>query len=410
MLFRAIVVLAFSLLALLALCAQSRPEAGSQLGKTLAVLAKRCDHPRQYSWQGELTIEAREGDGAFLPVASTKAELAIGEEGKSLLKMEPGGGEEYWLISDGTKTWSYLPAKKQYMVEELASLSSEGDEREEQGGAEEGETLVGRYARTAVAKVSEFLKHAQQIGSTKTAALKFGKEKVNWPVVQILDKPDDDGTQTVAELTMAPDKPVLGRMAWLEVRHKDGKTVTIRTNLQFFAFSAGEPVPDEVFTFEPPKKAKQVEDMVFPGQSGSALVNHPSPEFEAKTLDGEKVRLRDLRGKVVMLNFWASWCPPCREELPAVAKLYSEFKDKGLAVYGVNDEDRGIARKYLEKSGLTLPTIDDNSQKASRLYHVSSIPTVFLIDGNGKVVKRLRGGRNEESLRSALKSAGIGNE
>ena len=97
-------------------------------------------------------------------------------------------------------------------------------------------------------------------------------------------------------------------------------------------------------------------------------------------------------------------------ELPVVAKLYGEFKDKGLAVYGVNDEDRGIARKYLEKAGLTLPPIDDNSQKASRLYHVSSIPTVFLIDGNGKVVKRLRGGHNEESLRSALKSAGIGNE
>jgi thioredoxin-related protein len=64
----------------------------------------------------------------------------------------------------------------------------------------------------------------------------------------------------------------------------------------------------------------------------------------------------------------------------------------------------------VEKAGLTLPTIDDNSQNASRLYHVSSIPTVFLIDGNGKVVKRLRGGHNEESLRSALKSSGIGNE
>jgi hypothetical protein len=91
MLFRGIVVPAFSLLALLALCAQPRPEAGSQLEKTLAVLAKRCDRPRQYSWQGELTIEAREGDGAFLPAASAKAELAIGEEGKSLLKMEPVG-------------------------------------------------------------------------------------------------------------------------------------------------------------------------------------------------------------------------------------------------------------------------------------------------------------------------------
>jgi cytochrome c biogenesis protein CcmG, thiol:disulfide interchange protein DsbE len=409
MLFRSIVAPAFLCVASVALRAQP-PGDSSQLGKTLAALAKRCDHPQQYSWQGELTIEAREGDGAFLPVASAKAELAISEEGKSLLKIDPSGGEEYWLISDGKKTWSYLPAKKQYMVEELASLSSGGDEQQQQGGGEEGETLVGQYARNAVTNVSEFLKHAKQIGSTKTAALKFGKEKVNWPVFQILDKPEDNGNQIIAELTMAPDQPVLGHMAWLEIRPKDGKTVTIRTNLQFSSFSAGEPVPDELFTFEPPKKAKQVEELVFPGQSGSALVNHPSPEFEAKTINGEKVRLRDLRGKVVMLSFWASWCPPCREELPAVAKLYGEFKDKGLTVYGVNDEDSGIARKYLEKAGLTLPTIDDNSQKASRLYHVTSIPTVFLIDGNGKVIKRLRGGHSEEALRTALKSAGIGNE
>jgi peroxiredoxin len=408
MLFRTIVASVFALIPMVAVCEQPSPGATDQLGKTLAVLAKRCDHARQYSWQGELTIDAREGDGAFLPVASAKIELAISLEGKSLLKMAPVGGEEYWIISDGKKTWSYLPGKKQYMVEELASLSSEGDGEEQQGEGDEGDTLIGQYAHKAVAKVSEFLKQAQQIGSVKTASLKFEKEKVNWPVVQIADKPDEHGNRVIAELTMPPDKPVLGRLAWMEIRTKDGKTITIRTNLQFASFSAGEPVPDEVFAFEPPKKAKQVEDMEFPGQSGSALVNHPSPDFEEKTIEGERVRLKDLRGKVVMLNFWASWCPPCRDELPTVAKLYGEFKDKGLAVYGVNDEDRGTAKKYLEKASLALPTLDDSSQKTHGLYHVTSIPTVFLIDENGKVVKRLRGGHSEESLRAALKSVGIG--
>ena len=160
-------------------------------------------------------------------------------------------------------------------------------------------------------------------------------------------------------------------------------------------------------TFDPPKKAKLVDDLMIPGQPGSVLLNHPSPDFEARTLTGKKVKLSDLRGKVVLLDFWASWCPPCRAELPTIAKLSAEFKTKGLAVYGVDDEERGTARKYLEKAGLELPTLEDAARKAHHLYRVDAIPTVFVISQDGTVVKWFRGGRTEASLRQALKSAGI---
>jgi len=208
---------------------------------------------------------------------------------------------------------------------------------------------------------------------------------------------------------MEPDRPILGLFRWAEVHSEKDETISVRVAIEFSAFSLDEPASQDLFTFNPPKKAKQVEELEIPGQPGSVLLNHPAPDFEARTIAGEKVKLSELQGKVVMLDFWASWCPPCRAELPAVAKIYSKYRDRGLVVYGVNDEGRTIARKYLEKAGLTLPTLDDSSEKAHRMYRVSAIPTVYLIGADGKVVKWFRGARSEESLLAALKSAGIAN-
>jgi peroxiredoxin len=166
-------------------------------------------------------------------------------------------------------------------------------------------------------------------------------------------------------------------------------------------------VPDDRFTFEPPKNAKLVEELQIPGQTGVALVGHMAPDFELKTLDGEKVKLSDLRGKPVMLNFWATWCPPCRHELPTVAKLNSEFASKGLMVFGVNDEGKMTAKRYLYKEQLELPTLDDSDERAHRLYGIRAIPMVFIIDKDGKIAHYFRGGREEPELRAALKSVGL---
>jgi peroxiredoxin len=90
-----------------------------------------------------------------------------------------------------------------------------------------------------------------------------------------------------------------------------------------------------------------------------------------------------------------------------VVKLHEEFKDKGLQVFGVNDEGKGTARHFAEKAGLTFAVLDDSSAKAHRLYRVRAIPAAFLIDRDGKVVRYLRGGRDYDSLRSALKVVGM---
>ena len=95
------------------------------------------------------------------------------------------------------------------------------------------------------------------------------------------------------------------------------------------------------------------------------------------------------------------------KELPNVIKLNEEFKDKGLLILGINDEGKGTARRYAEQAGIPFTVLDDSGYKAHRLYQVHSIPTVYLIDKDGKVVRFLRGGRDYETLRSAIKTVGL---
>ena len=186
-----------------------------------------------------------------------------------------------------------------------------------------------------------------------------------------------------------------------------GAPSVLRLTVDFSSFQLGELLPGSLFSFIPPKNARLVDAVPIPGQTGSFLVNHPAPDFELKTLDGRRLRLGDLRGKPVLLSFWASWCSPCRRELPDLVKLYEEFRDQGLFVAGVNDEGKGTARQYAEKAGLTFTILDDSGEKANRLYRVRSIPCTFLIDRDGKIVRFLSGARDYGALRSALKAVGL---
>jgi peroxiredoxin/outer membrane lipoprotein-sorting protein len=387
---------------------QPLPPASAKLMQTLA---SKCDDAKQYSWEGELLIEGKKGNTPWQPLSLSKVKLAIAGKGKSYLRVEPSQQEAYWLISDGQKSWAYLPQQKQYTEEESATISSDATSDDAEGQSDQPEGSHGfaeAYARLVVPTIATVYKNARGMTSRENAELKIGKQKVSWPSVVIATKPDEHSSSDLVEFALDPDHMGLGRMVWVNIHPQGSESIYIRTTVLFTAFSVGEDLPDTLFTFDPPKKAKLVETLPIPGFEGSAVLNHAAPDFELKSASGEKVRLSDFRGKVVLLNFWATWCGPCRSELPTIAKLYGEFKDSGLVVYGANDEDRAVARKYLEKEGLQLPFLDDSSQKAYRLYRVNSIPAVFIIDPQGKVVKYFRGGHDEESLRAALKTVGIG--
>src|SRR5215470_27110 len=118
-----------------------------------------------------------------------------------------------------------------------------------------------------------------------------------------------------------------------------------------------------------------------------------APDFTLPDPGGKKLSLKDYRGKVVFLNFWATWCEACRDEMPSMEKLYREFKSKGLEIVGVNVKDkRPDALAFLKKYQISYPIIMDPEGEAGLLYGAFGMPITYLIDRKGVVQARLLGG------------------
>jgi len=117
-----------------------------------------------------------------------------------------------------------------------------------------------------------------------------------------------------------------------------------------------------------------------------------APDFTLKDLNGRTVPFAAFKGKVVLLNFWASWCPPCLAEMPSFKKLHSELKSRGLEVIAVStDRSAGETKGYTDKKGFEFTILMDTDRTVSRQYKVFSLPTTFLIDKNGVIVEKFFG-------------------
>jgi len=113
---------------------------------------------------------------------------------------------------------------------------------------------------------------------------------------------------------------------------------------------------------------------------------HP-PNFTGRTTDARPLSLSELRGKVVVVNFWASWCLECRPEMPVLESLHRELASRGLAIVGVNArEDAGAVTRYAEQLGLTFPLVLDPTGKINDLYGVIGLPTTFVVARDGRAV------------------------
>jgi len=119
-----------------------------------------------------------------------------------------------------------------------------------------------------------------------------------------------------------------------------------------------------------------------------------APDFRLAALMGDTVRLSSLRGRAVLLNFWATWCDPCRSEMPAIAAASAQYRDSGLAVLGVNlrdQERRRAVERFVKEFDLPFPVLLDASGKVRRLYHLRAVPTTVFVDTGG-VVRRIHPG------------------
>ena len=129
--------------------------------------------------------------------------------------------------------------------------------------------------------------------------------------------------------------------------------------------------------------------------SAVAQTGKPAPDFRLKTLDGNEIKLSDLRGKTVLINLWASWCPPCRYEMPGIQAAYEKFNGKGLVVLGINftaQDNLQDVRDFVTELKLTFPILlDESGDVSAGLYGMRGLPTSYFIDTQG-ILRRIQVG------------------
>ncbi len=141
--------------------------------------------------------------------------------------------------------------------------------------------------------------------------------------------------------------------------------------------------------------------------ASALLPGKPAPDLEVTTLTGKKLKISDFRGKVLLLDFWATWCGPCRQTLPTTAETYRLTSRSDLEVLAITDEGPDKIKPFAAESKLALPWATDTQDLAKRVYRISSLPTFIVIDREGKIVNVTVGAGNEPAIAQALASCGV---
>ena len=142
-----------------------------------------------------------------------------------------------------------------------------------------------------------------------------------------------------------------------------------------------------------------------PSVIASALVGRAAPNFTLPQLDGPPVTLSKLRGQVIVINFWASWCAECQVEQAALDQTWQHFQDSGVVVIGVNFEDStGAAHSYVRAHGVTYPVVEDAGSQAALAYGLRGVPETFVVNQSGRVVNRVFGAVDGAALSREINS------
>ncbi|WP_255507901.1 peroxiredoxin [Lysinibacillus sp. BW-2-10] len=168
------------------------------------------------------------------------------------------------------------------------------------------------------------------------------------------------------------------------------------------ASGIGQPVEPAKNTNDNSKKTGIIES------SHSSLDVEFAPEFTLSDMNGDPINLSDLRGKIVILNFWATWCPPCRAEMPHMQSFYEKNKDNGVEIIAVNltalDEGKQAVEKFVNEYGLTFPVVLDENGSVGKLYEILTIPTSYIIDAEGRIFQKFVGSMDEQIMEDMIKS------
>ena len=255
--------------------------------------------------------------------------------------------------------------------------------------------------------ITRALKSARWVGSR---SLELGGRRAECDLVEVdYDHPTSPGTE-YSPTTFWIERAravVLRESTQVRVNNPArGGLMDLAQTTTFTTARINEKLPDSLFTFRPPAGSTEVTS--FQSENTPDLTGRQAEDFTLSDLAGKPVKLSSLRGKVVLLDFWATWCGPCRIELPSIQKLHREFKGRGLVVLGINQGETALkVRPFLKKYGYDFGILLDQQQRVGDRYQVSGIPSLFIIDRAGTISTHFVGVRDEDTLREALARAGI---
>jgi peroxiredoxin/outer membrane lipoprotein-sorting protein len=307
-------------------------------------------------------------------------------------------------VSDGESSWVSFPALGQYMRKE--------------GGAADPEVAAAwlKRATSLVADYESLAQRARQAHFLRVEAVKVGGRRSDCQVVEIEYASGGAAITPESRRTLWIDRArnlVLKEITYSKTRTAFGNFTETKRTVNFTAVDLSGPFSDSIFAFTPQKGARKVVEFSLLGSARPSAVRadftgREAADFTLTDLDGRTVNLRALRGQVVPLNFWATWCGPCVRELPSIERLRREFKGRGLVALGLNAEEPAVAREFIKRGGYTFATLVDEQRAMTRAYRVSAVPQTLIIEKDGKVAALFIGMRSENDLRAALQKAGLG--
>jgi thiol-disulfide isomerase/thioredoxin len=301
------------------------------------------------------------------------------------------------MVCDGEHTWIYFPALKQYVKKDAIRGP---------------QALLDSFGMGNMTDPSKFQKEAKTI---REEALEVDGKKVDCWVIELridhLEMPTPGGTQlTDGVITLWIEKTTdFNRQMTMSGKMQGGpmpQPVEMKQRMLIRSLKFDEPLPDSLFQFTPPEGAKEVAEFSYGGGKKSSLAGKPAPAFQVKSLDGAAYDLSALKGKVVLLDFWATWCGPCRKEIPGIERLHREFKDQGLVVIGMNvGEERETVEGFLKMAAVSYPVVLTADTNVVAAYEVNAFPTYVVIGRDGIVTAYQVGGAGEQALRDLLGKA-----
>lgn len=307
---------------------------------------------------------------------------------------------ETTLVADGDSLWISAPMLHQYTVQSAPAIvpGVEGDEFVRTLDPLRGLTTLNAHVRAA-----------DELG-TDTVHTDAGVVQARHLVVTY--EPDTAAgapRQDPRSLWLDEARRLVVRdSVAVHVQHPQMGALTSTQDTRYVHLDARSAGHDSLYHFVIPAGSRRVARLGAPGMDRPDHSGEMAPDFTLSGLDGKPVALSKLRGKVVVLDFWATWCGPCRRWLPIVAKVARETAAKGVKVYAVNvRETPAQVKAFLKGAGVVIPVLLDKDGAIGNAYGAASIPLTVIVGRDGKIVKTLLGLHAESDLRAALGEAGV---